>query len=80
MSEIECTKPVYRNKYGLWLVKDERVIGIAFETKEQAELVLAMCPFVLNGGELMSMVKPIFRILNIKSEWSELKEQCDEQN
>jgi hypothetical protein len=71
MSETDCTQPVYKTNCGLWLVNDERAIGLAFETREQAELVLAMCPFVLNVSELMPIVKPMFRILNIKSKWSE---------
>lgn len=62
--------PVYKRKDKYWYVNDERAIGLAFETRAQAELVLAMCPFVDNVNDLVQLIRPIFRMLLIKSEWS----------
>jgi len=56
---------------GLWKCDHPMARGFGFRSEEEAQLVEAMAWAVNSNDELMRAIKPVFRILGIRSKWSE---------
>lgn len=58
---------------GYWTPDHPLAKGFGFEEEWMAALMEAMCesPDIRSCDEAMRVIKPVFRILGIKSKWSE---------